>query len=224
MAVNKIVINGDTKIDLSSDTVEASDVLSGKTFHDSQGVLRTGSYVDGNDAVTQTNTIDNADYRVLFSANANDTTETTTARKNTNLKFNPSTGNLQTTQINGVTVGSSPKFTDNNTWKANTSSSEGYVTSGSGQANKVWKTDSSGNPAWREDAGSSYEKASQSKVVGDTSATFTDAKITTSSKIRVWFENASETFSYYSTATTAGQCIVTFPALTENTTLKLEIL
>ena len=45
MAVNKIVINGDTKIDLSSDTVEASDVLSGKTFHDSQGVLRTGSYV-----------------------------------------------------------------------------------------------------------------------------------------------------------------------------------
>ena len=47
MAVNKIVINGDTKIDLSSDTVEASDVLSGKTFHDSQGVLRTGSYVDG---------------------------------------------------------------------------------------------------------------------------------------------------------------------------------
>jgi hypothetical protein len=70
---------------------------------------------DTNNAVAQTATTASADYEVLFSATADNTTRTEGARKNSNLKFNPSTGNLQVTQINGVTVGSSPKFTDTNT-------------------------------------------------------------------------------------------------------------
>ena len=45
MAVNKVVINNETKIDLSADTVDVTDVKTGKTFHDSEGLLKTGTYV-----------------------------------------------------------------------------------------------------------------------------------------------------------------------------------
>ena len=74
---------------------------------------------DGNtdSKVAQTATSTNANYEVLFSVTADNTTRTEGARKNSNLLFNPSTGNLQVTQLNGVTVGSSPKFTDTNTWR-----------------------------------------------------------------------------------------------------------
>ena len=87
------------------------------------GVFRIINYYDSNSYVTQTATSANANYEVLFSVTADNTTRTEGARKNSNLKFNPSTGNLvatkftgnlQATTINGATVGSTPKFTDTN--------------------------------------------------------------------------------------------------------------
>lgn len=45
MAVNKVVCNGETLIDLTSDTVEAGNLLSGVTAHDKAGNKITGSLV-----------------------------------------------------------------------------------------------------------------------------------------------------------------------------------
>ena len=41
--VNKVVIDGVTKLDLTADTVEAADVASGVTFHDATGAAVTGT-------------------------------------------------------------------------------------------------------------------------------------------------------------------------------------
>ena len=40
---NKIIIDGETKIDLTGDTVTESDVAEGKTFHDASGAKKTGT-------------------------------------------------------------------------------------------------------------------------------------------------------------------------------------
>ena len=45
MAVNKVIYNGETLIDLTSDTVEAGSLLSGVTAHDKAGNKITGSVV-----------------------------------------------------------------------------------------------------------------------------------------------------------------------------------
>ena len=59
--------------------------------------------------VTQTNTTTSADYRIILSANSNDTTETSSTRKSANFLANPSTGEFyakgyRRTDLSGKTV------------------------------------------------------------------------------------------------------------------------
>lgn len=55
-------------------------------------------------------------------------------------------------------------WTDNNTWNANTATQAGYVASPNSAANKVWKTDANGAPAWRDDTDTTYSTATSSAL------------------------------------------------------------
>ena len=82
-------------------------------YNPSNGIISLPAYPTNTDAkVAQTATSTSANYEVLFSETADNTTRTEGARKASNLKFNPNTGNLQATQLNGVAIGTAPKFTD----------------------------------------------------------------------------------------------------------------
>lgn len=111
---------------------------------------------DANSNVTQTNTTTSAEYRLLFSYNASDTTETKGARKSTNFKVNPSTGALSAKSFveDGVSLsGKYAQMSVGNIWGApqtfsagiqlNTISaptSSGGTTYGTGSSGQVLKS------------------------------------------------------------------------------------
>lgn len=54
MAVNHVIINGETSLDLRADTVAPEKLLSGATAHDAAGETITGTYVPKTMTVTGT--------------------------------------------------------------------------------------------------------------------------------------------------------------------------
>lgn len=102
--------------------------------HYTTKLIAGGSTATANAAVTSGNI-----YLRLF--------DDSTVRNNIQLK--PGNNVTITSDANGVITFNS-SYT--NTWNANTKSVAGYVAAPGAVANKVWKTDASGNPAWRDDA------------------------------------------------------------------------
>ena len=101
-----------------------------------------------------------------FTVTRNDNTNFTFTQQDTTYGLASTTANGLLRQLNGNTAqymrgdGTWQTPPNTNTWKQNTSAQEGYVVKG--VANKVWKCDASGNPAWRDDANTTYGLASTS--------------------------------------------------------------
>lgn len=82
-------------------------------------------------------------------------------------KYSDLTGTLQ----NVSDLENDAGYVTENTWKANTASSEGYVAASQGQANMIWGTDAEGNPGWQdgveidEMAGATAEAAGAAGIV-----------------------------------------------------------
>ena len=131
---------------------------------------------DGNTDTKVTQTADdstNSNFEVIFSATADNTTRTEASRKSSKLKFNPSTGNLTVTKVNGV----SKKYT-----------------------------------------------SGVSCAVGATTCTISDSAITTSSIITPFSSNSSgNVISITNIAVSSGKVILSFEALTEATSFRVEI-
>ena len=98
MAVSKVVYNGSTLIDLTSDTVTAATLLSGYTAHNKAGTKITGTYAAPNLSGSTAAVGDVIEGKTFYSGNT--TLKTGTLPVNTNQNVNATGIHLSTNYVN----------------------------------------------------------------------------------------------------------------------------
>ena len=140
----------DTNTQLSTADVRGKISASGNSSYNS-----TTGVITSTDTNTQLST---ADVRGKISASGNSSYNSTTGViTSTDTNTQLSTADVRAKFSAGTNVAItdgviSSTDTNTNTWNANALNVAGYVAAPGAVANKVWKTDASGNPAWRADA------------------------------------------------------------------------
>lgn len=89
MAINKVEANGQTLIDLTSDTATATDVIEGKTLHLASGAVATGTYRPSDEIEARLEaTVGHSSKNLL------DLTKYSASSNVTNIVINPETGSV----------------------------------------------------------------------------------------------------------------------------------